>query len=313
MNPSPAPLPVLITAGFLGSGKTTLIRELLPQLATGSRKPFVLLNDYLNAEIDASSLRGLGAEILTLPASCVCCDDSAGLIDAILKIPTDPPALLMIEANGTTDPYRLIEVLTLTRSLRQRLGPIHQVTVLNESRFGKRLLPGDKRLEQAQVRTASAILTNRSERASPAQRQRVREALMELNPRAPVLHLEAFANLLVEETPLLSPDLTDPPEHVHHHVAVRFPLPRMTIERLRTWLLMLPRDVQRSKGVVQISQEEICYFQRTDDPFESPNLHTSLIPDGFESTAVFIGHGLQESSLRATLESPAFKIFSLSP
>lgn len=306
MTTSPERIPVLIIAGFLGAGKTTFIRELLPRLAEGTRAPYVILNDFLNAAIDASTLKNLGAEIKELAAGCVCCDETGSLVEAILRVPVFIRPLIIIEANGTTDPYRLIETLTLTPTLRDRIGPILQATIVNESRWGKRWLPGDKRTERAQVSTASAILTNRGERASDRQRRKLRDDLMELNPRAPRMEAEDFIDLLLRETAaetLPAPDGSDPIPHTHHHVAVNIAPPIMTEERLRQWLQALPRDILRVKGLVRISDGEMCYFSRTDDPFESPRIIKVSSQQGMEPDAVFIGPGLKEKSLMASFAS----------
>jgi G3E family GTPase len=306
MTPSSDRIPVLIVAGFLGAGKTSFIRDLLPRLVNGPRAPYVILNDFLNAAIDAFSLKGLGAEVHGLAAGCVCCDDSNSLISAILRVPVSIRPIIIIEANGTTDPYRLIETLTLTPELRDVVGPILQVTVINESRWGKRWLPGDKHTERAQVRTASAILTNRGDAATDKQKQRLRNDLLELNPRAPRIDADSFIELLLCETAeevLPAPDTTEPMLHAHHHVAVQLVPPVMTEERLRQWLLALPRDILRVKGLVRISDKEMCYFNRTDDPFEAPRIIRVRAQEGMEPAAVFIGPGLDEKSLMASFAS----------
>jgi G3E family GTPase len=315
MTPSPDRIPVLIVAGFLGAGKTTFIRDLLPRLADGPRAPYVILNDFLNAAIDAFTLKGLGAEIEGLVAGCVCCDDSGSLINAILRIPVSIRPIIIIEANGTTDPYRLIETLTLTPELHHLAGPILQVTIINESRWGKRWLPGDKHTERAQVRTASAILTNRGDAATGKQKQRLSDDLLELNPRAPRLDLDAFVDLLLRETAadtLPAPDTSEPIPHAHHHVAVHLEPPVMSEERLRQWLQSLPRDILRVKGLMRISDREMCYFNRTDDPFEAPRIIKVRAQEGMEPDAVFIGPGLHEESLRASFhEASAPRPFKL--
>ena len=316
MPPSEERIPVLIIAGFLGAGKTTFIRELIPRLAEGTRAPYVILNDFLNASIDASTLKGLGAKIKELAAGCVCCDETDGLVDAILQVPVSIRPLIIIEANGTTDPYRLIETLTLSPQLRDRIGPILQATVVNESRWGKRWLSGDKRTERAQVSTASAILTNRGERASDRQMRKLRDDLAVLNPRAPLMGADAFIDLLLRESAaenLPPPDGSDPIPHSHHHVAVSLTPPEMSEDRLRAWLQSLPRDILRVKGLVRISEEEMCYFSRTDDPFESPRIIKVSGQEGMNPAVVFIGTVLREDYLRTSFQSteaaPTFRLF----
>jgi G3E family GTPase len=295
---------VVIVAGFLGSGKTTLIRDLLPQLTAGHFKPYVILNDFANAAIDAHSLRGRGAEIKALAAGCVCCDDADGLIRAILAIPTTHPALLFIEANGTTDPYRLIETITLTPSSRDVVGHVLQVTVVNEARWGKRWLPGDRQTERAQARTASVILTNRGEKASAKQRQAVVQDLTSLNPHAPILTFQELLDRLLQggiEQSLPSPEISQPTPHRHLHVALQIDLPMMTEDHLRHWLLSLPREVLRVKGLARISEKEMAYFQRTDDALETPRIVKTKFQDSIVPAAVLIGSGIQEESIRASL------------
>jgi G3E family GTPase len=312
VTPPAEPIPVLIVAGFLGAGKTTFIRDLIPRLATGPRPPYVILNDYLNASIDAASLQGLGAEIIGISADCVCCDDPTGFIDAILAIPASRRPILMIEANGTTDPYRLIEIIQLTRSLRDRLGPLFQVTLINESRWAKRL-PYDNAIERAQVKTASAVVTNRGEYATEAQRARLSADLLELNPRAARLDLDSFFDLLLVAGSFPEPDMSTPIEHRHHHVAVRLKPPTMSAERLHQWLLSLPREILRVKGLARISESEMAYFNRTDDLFEDPRIINTTAHNSMEPCVVFIGPGLVEESLRASFlhppsQPPAFKL-----
>jgi G3E family GTPase len=306
MTPFSDRIPILIVAGFLGAGKTTFIRDLLPRLAAGPRAPYVILNDFMNSAIDAFTLKGLGAEIQGLAAACVCCDDSGSLVDAILRVPRSIRPIIIIEANGTTDPYRLIETLTLTADLRDVVGPVLQVTVINESRWAKRWLPGDKHTERAQVRTASAILTNRSEAATDKQKQRLRDDLLEMNPRAPRLDVDTFVDLLLRETAaetLLAPDTSDPMAHSHHHVAVHLVPPEMSEASLRQWLQALPRDILRVKGLVRISDRDMCYFNRTDDPFEAPRIIKVRAQEGMDPAAVFIGPGLNEKSLLASFQN----------
>jgi G3E family GTPase len=106
--------------------------------------------------------------------------------------------------------------------------------------------------------------------------------------------------------------MSDPMPHAHHYVAIHIVPPVMTEEGLRKWLLALPRDILRVKGLARISEKEMCYFNRTDDPFEAPRIIKVRAQEGMETAAVFIGPGLNEKSLLTSFrnENPVapFKI-----
>src|SRR5882757_10372319 len=51
--------PLVLLVGFLGSGKTTYLRALLPALQSNGLDPHVVINDYQNAKVDAALLHDL--------------------------------------------------------------------------------------------------------------------------------------------------------------------------------------------------------------------------------------------------------------
>src|SRR4051812_3662274 len=102
--------PLLLVAGFLGAGKTTFLRALLPCLRSRRRQARVLLNDMGDARVDGATLADLTAELVSLNASCVCCESWDDLLSALALTPTGPDQVVIIEANGTTD---IIELLAL--------------------------------------------------------------------------------------------------------------------------------------------------------------------------------------------------------
>ncbi|MGC6435079.1 MAG: GTP-binding protein, partial [Verrucomicrobiales bacterium] len=67
--------PLLLVAGFLGTGKTSLIRGLLNDFSEYGMKADVILNDIANAELDAASINtNHASSIVPLSASCACCE-----------------------------------------------------------------------------------------------------------------------------------------------------------------------------------------------------------------------------------------------
>jgi G3E family GTPase len=107
-------VPLVLVTGFLGSGKTTLIKYLLGNMDPGLRIGIVQ-NEYAAANIDTSELRSVDRKFEVLEVNngsvfCVCLLGS--FIDSLGDF-TDQynPDLVMIEASGLSDPIAIAEIL----------------------------------------------------------------------------------------------------------------------------------------------------------------------------------------------------------
>ncbi|WP_043341328.1 cobalamin biosynthesis protein CobW [Belnapia moabensis] len=110
-----ARIPCTIVTGFLGAGKTTLIRHLLEH--ADGRRLAVIVNEFGDVGIDAEILRGCGipacdeADIVELANGCLCCtvaDDFVPAVDALLAR-TPPPDHILIETSGLALPKPLVQ------------------------------------------------------------------------------------------------------------------------------------------------------------------------------------------------------------
>ncbi|KAL8825829.1 MAG: hypothetical protein Q9191_004176 [Dirinaria sp. TL-2023a] len=103
-----APIPITIFSGFLGSGKTTLILNLLPQLPEGYRLA-LLKNEFgdiaIDSQLAASSAIGGVQELLN---GCICCNLVGQLGDALEDLRKDvDPSRIIIETSGNAFPATL--------------------------------------------------------------------------------------------------------------------------------------------------------------------------------------------------------------
>jgi G3E family GTPase len=274
-------IPLILITGFLGAGKTTLLRNLAKHTATSLKKKiFIILNDYQNAKVDASTFNEITEDIAPIQGSCVCCDSRIALLDTLKSVAERPqaPDMVLIEVNGTSDVVELIEILALADVTQPFELPVH-INVIDLYRWQRRHFHNE--LERWQTAPANYIYYSRTDRTDPERVKKVREEVSKINP-----HANEIASL---ESTTLDPLITswlkpqtcsnkgcschsehhrhadhehdqdhDHDEHEdghHHHLshgfnAVEVKLPTLLDEgRLQEWLLRLPEDVLRVKGV----------------------------------------------------------------
>lgn len=103
-----APIPITIITGFLGSGKTTLILNLLPQLPSDYRVA-LLKNEFGDLAIDSQLVSSKSISgVRELLNGCICCNLVGQLSDALFQLrDTVDPARIMIETSGSAFPATL--------------------------------------------------------------------------------------------------------------------------------------------------------------------------------------------------------------
>ena len=110
-----AKIPVTVVTGFLGAGKTTLIRHLMAN--PGGRRLAVLVNEFGSQGVDGEILKSCADEscpvenIVELANGCICCtvaDEFLPTMEAILALPKRPDHIL-IETSGLALPKPLLK------------------------------------------------------------------------------------------------------------------------------------------------------------------------------------------------------------
>lgn len=127
-DPKMAPIPVTIITGFLGSGKTTLILNLLPQLreANASYRLALLKNEFGDVAVDSRLAAAGGpaiAGVREMLNGCICCNLVGQLGDALAELTgpasageAPPPDRVVVETSGSAFPATLaMEVNRLAR------------------------------------------------------------------------------------------------------------------------------------------------------------------------------------------------------
>lgn len=322
---TPVRILVLLT-GFLGSGKTTFLQKLVVELKRRDLVPHVVLNDYENADVDATSIRQFTQSVKAISGSCVCCDSRDALIESLEGQPAGPRDVVIVETNGTTDPLPLLDELACDR--RTRPFRVKQVALADANRWGKRWRHNS--LERRQALTASHIFVSYRDVAPPGRFEETLAAIQKINPRAQLtnptlLGAEIETTLRQREIPPL-PSLFPtgdnnssaypeprfkplPPKSFSHSQAhafssVQLAIPPLVEENaLKHWLKSLPAEVLRVKGITQLASTptKLLCFQRVEDKAE---WKLFPLPEGFKwnPIAVLIGSWLTAEDFQADVD-----------
>ena len=313
--------PLVLIVGFLGSGKTTFLKSLLPALNAAGVEPYVIINDYQNARVDAEQLGALTQEVEAISGDCVCCGSRDELLGVLEKFQHGPGKAVVVETNGTTDSEQLVEMLSLEPELRKFSLPV-QMTIVDAKRWQKRFWHNS--LERDQARTATHLFLSRSDVVEPRRLADVEKSLAELGlggRRVDALALAGEIRALCDDL-AATPERSlcsgegcsrdqhhdhgehDHQEHAHqdHHFAsMELVLPAMVSrQRFGEFLKTLPDEVIRAKGVVRFADapDEFFVFQKV-DRFDEPQFFpVGSSPRVTTPLALFIGPLLPEDALR---------------
>ena len=284
--------------GFLGSGKTTLVRRILGERA-GAEPMAVIVNEFGAVGIDGALLEGTNVNMIELTAGCLCCTLKGSLVGALEELrDTRGVKRVVIEATGVAQPGELLEVLSdpsLQGSVE--LGPV--VTVVDSAKFaGLRRVLGEFFTEQ--VRRADVVILNKTDLSHGSRLEEVRRDVAGLNSKATVVTAERCNVELdmvldgerrVPEPSALDQGLASPApaaSFVSFVVPTAFDADRAAVER---FFASLPSEILRAKGFMTIDGQ-LATVQ-----FAAGQLEITPAPGTRPPTMVFISSGDPDLSL----------------
>ncbi|MHC4839434.1 MAG: CobW family GTP-binding protein [Planctomycetota bacterium] len=175
-------VPVYLVAGFLGSGKTTLMKRLLATLNERGEQPLVLMNEFGESNIDNELLEGSKAQMRELIDGCICCTSKTELTKTLYDIVNnDKPSSILMEATGLADPVEILDICTLP-NLLDKIQLKTVVSIVDANRWGK--VPQAEALMKRQAKFADIVLINKTDVAGDDATAKTEAEVRELNSRA---------------------------------------------------------------------------------------------------------------------------------
>lgn len=256
---------VITIVGFLGAGKTTLLKYLIKNFTDKGWNPYVILNDYENANMDAQHFReqlNLNT-IKPLSGSCICCSGIVELRETVNRIPERKNGITLIEANGTSDACSLMEFLGV--GLQDRFLPPIQISVVDVKNWQKRA--DHNELEANQIQVSSLIVLTHLEKSDTNRKSIVLEELKKLNPTAKIIPIQDLDVLLLPELLPSNNSAQKFEHHKAHWASCSVDLPNLNTEdSIYKICNALPKSILRVKGCTKIGEnKKYTYFERTAD------------------------------------------------
>ncbi|MGF9695652.1 CobW family GTP-binding protein [Paenibacillus sp. MABNR03] len=333
-------IPVYILSGFLGSGKTTLLVQLIEHWQQAGLRPAVVMNELGEVNLDGQVV---DAEVpmTEMLGGCICCTVRGDLgIQLADLVREESPDVIIIEATGAANPMEILDAVTET-SLYMRLELKSLITVVDAAHLSG-LYQEQKgqtfKLMQEQIRCASILILNKTDRVNEQEISDLRQLLTKWNGFAPVIQavrcevdmdllLQSGAGVHAYQAAAESDKREISAEHVHtdaytehgcshdhgqHHephaphashehvmVYTHYFSQPVNSEAFERFVAGLPRDVYRAKGILSFSDTASRFwFQYAYRESD----YMKITPQGdVPNVAVFIGEHFDQAVIRKQL------------
>lgn len=188
---------VLILSGFLGSGKTTVLLQLIGHLKAKHGPDFriaIIENEIGSASVDSGVITEAGYSVTEMLSGCACCTLIGQLVPAIRKLTEElEPQLIVLEATGMATPSSMRD------NIEQYGGcPVRVITLVDASRW-QRILRALRILLEEQVECADVICVNKCDLAAESQLGDVESTVREMNARAPLVYSSALSPMSADD------------------------------------------------------------------------------------------------------------------
>jgi G3E family GTPase len=185
-----APITANILTGFLGSGKTSLLRRLLKQPDLSDTA--VMINEFGEVGLDHLLIEAVDDEVVLLDSGCVCCTIRGDLKEALLRLyarrqsgEVPPFSRIVIETTGLADPAPIVATFAADPMLKHHFRIGNVVTVVDAECGSSNLDAYEE--SRRQVAVADRLVVSKIDIAGARKAAQLSARLSRINSTAEIL------------------------------------------------------------------------------------------------------------------------------
>ncbi len=317
-------IPVTVVTGFLGSGKTTIIRHLLA--APGFQRCAVIVNEFGDIDFNEVAFARAGSEIVSANSGCFCCTARAGIAGAFRVLASQsashgPFEQVLIETSGLSAPAPILQAIindpdiVTGYRLRGVIAVVDAVTGLDSL--------NERREAREQVAFAGAIVVSKVDVADRRDITLLRARIAGLNAAAPLLEsrngavdpkcLHAATDAFVRAAPPCSDTQTDAGRDHAEGAVSSWTVTRSepaTRTGLALWMDLMAAyrgsEVLRMKGIVNVEGRPVA-VESVRHVFHPPVDLADWPDDDRRSRVVVIAAGIDRDRIDETFDALAYR------
>ncbi|MBI0581692.1 MAG: hypothetical protein JET69_01590 [Methanomassiliicoccales archaeon] len=198
-------------AGFLGSGKTTFLIELVKVLVDRGHKIAIIVNDVGEINVDVKIVEMYGLKAKEISGGCICCQIAGNFANTIAVLQkTFNPDLIIVEPSGVAIPWGLKRAAEYSEEEMDEVivhAPV--ITLVDALRIDE-LITAVRRLVETQIREADVVFINKVDSATQEKIDMSVKFARSINPSAEIMFGSGRNNQGVNEVADLIETRTSP-------------------------------------------------------------------------------------------------------
>lgn len=307
-----------IFSGFLGAGKTMLIKKLISEKLQ-HENIVIIENEFGEIGIDGSILKGSNVQVREINAGCICCTVSSDFSKAIKEvIERFNPTRIIIEPSGVG---KLSDILNVCKAEEiKKLAIINMIITVVDGLKYHTYIKNFSEFYKNQIQNANTLIISRSQKLSLYKLLEVVESLQTINTKANIIttpwdNIKAEKIIAISESkghdtldginlvrkPMLAGKIRNSVNHKANEVfqTVGIETPKVFSKKsLEGFLQVMEKDstygtILRAKGIVETEEKKWIQFDYVPEEFQMRESHPE-----YTGRVCVIGSGLNKEAIK---------------